>query len=145
MSLRNRIRKLEEQLNPPRVGVPEDFDLDAEVERWNAALEALAALIDNTDALVIVRDFLQTKLSEVCWLLEEEPDWNEYKRRRLPEYRRWPDVLVRFFAHLPQERRASVVSAGALTENHTTGHPRLERWLASVITLMSRPPTEADP
>jgi len=121
VSLKNRIRKLEDQLTPLRVEVPEDFDLDAEVKRWNAALEALAEMIDNTDAVVVVRDFLQTELSEVCWLVDEGPKWNEYKRRRLPEYRRWPDALVMFFGHLPQARRSSVVNAGALTENYTTG------------------------
>src|SRR5439155_774246 len=115
----------------PCVGVPEDFDLDAEVERWNAALEALAELIDNTDALVVVRDFLQRELSGLCWLLDAGPKWNEFRRRRLPDHRRWPDALVRFFGHLPPARRAAVVNAGALTESYETGNPWLRRWVFS--------------
>jgi hypothetical protein len=145
LSLKHRIANLEEledHLASVGVGVPSDFDLDDEVERWNGALGAIAELLADAEAANAVSAFLQAQLSELCGLLDLGAEWNEYKRRRIPELRRWPTALVTFFRLLPEGLRAPVATSEALTGNHTFGNPWLNRWLFSVVCFRSRLPPE---
>jgi hypothetical protein len=128
MSARGRINRLLKQARRLVRETRSALDLDAEADRWDAALAKLAGLIDEPAAVGLVRDFLQRELDLLCWWAEGPAD------ERLAEVRRYPEALLLVIARTPGQMRAAVVNSGALTDNETTGNP----WLADRLLAPRR-------
>jgi hypothetical protein len=141
MRARGRINRLLKQARRLARETRPALDLDAEADRWDAALAKLAGLIGEPGAVGVVRDFLQQELDSLCRLAWPLPGCSP-SGDSLAELRRYPQALLLVIDRTPPEMRAAVVTSGALTENRTGGNPWLGDWLLDATRLACRTPPD---